>query len=91
MNQLAGYVINTTMICHFQKVLYGLKNTLCIWYTMILEFLQRLKFTKTDADYNIFVSYSKSTFILVYVDNFLIIDNDLEIINDLKNGLSKHF
>lgn len=42
-------------------------------------------------DYSIFVSYNKSKFIQVYMDNFLIISKDLNIINSLKNKLLKDF
>lgn len=42
-------------------------------------------------DYSVFVSYNKSIFILVYIDNLLIIGKNLNIINNLKNNLSKRF
>lgn len=56
-----------------------------------MEFLQGLGFTKTDADHSVFVSYDKSTFISLYVDNLLIIGEDLNIINGLKNKLLERF
>lgn len=46
---------------------------------------------KTDAGHSVFISYNKSTFILVYVDNLPIISKNLNIINGLKNILLKHF
>lgn len=42
-------------------------------------------------DYISFVSYDKSIFISVYVDNYLFISKDLKIINCLKNKLLEHF
>ncbi len=62
-----------------------------MWYALISEFLQRLRFTKTDADYSVFVSQDKSTFISVYVDDLLIIGEDFNIINGFKNKLSERF
>lgn len=56
-----------------------------------MEFLQGLGFTKTDADHSVFVSYDKSTFISLYVDDLLIIGKDLNIINGLKNKLLERF
>lgn len=50
-----------------------------------------LKFTKTNVDYSVFISYNKLMFILVYVDNLFIIGEDLNIINSFKNKLSKCF
>ncbi len=62
-----------------------------MWYALISEFLQGLKFTKTDADHSVFVSHDKSKFISVYVDDLIIIGEDFKIINGLKNKLSEHF
>lgn len=62
-----------------------------MWYVLILEFLQGLRFTKTDANYSVFVFHDKSTFISIYVDNLLIIGEDLNIINGFKNKLSRSF
>lgn len=42
---------------------------------------------KTNANHSVFISYNKSTFILVYIDNLFIMDEDLNIINSLKNKL----
>ena len=90
-NQPEGYVIDAALVCHLRKALYGLKQAPRVWYALISEFLQGLGFTKTDADHSVFVSYDKSTFISVYVDDLLIIGEDLNIINSLKNKLSKRF
>ena len=62
-----------------------------MWYALLLEFLKSLGFTKTDADHSVFVSYDKSTFIPVYVDDLLIIGEDLNIINGLKTKLLERF
>lgn len=51
----------------------------------------KVRIYKTDIDHSIFVSYDKLIFISVYMDNFLIIGDDLNIINELKNKISKHF
>ncbi len=90
-NQPEGYVIDAVLVCHLQKALYGLKHAPRVWYALISEFLQGLEFTKTDANHSVFVSHDKSTFVSVYVDNFHIIGDDLNIINGLKNKLSERF
>lgn len=84
-------MINILLVCYLQKVFYDLKQAFYIWYNLILEFLQRLAFTKTNVNYNIFVSYNKSPFISIYIDNLLIIGKDLNIINNLNNKLLKRF
>lgn len=46
---------------------------------------------KTNADHNAFMLYDKLRFILAYIDDHLIIRDDLIIINGLKNKLSDQF
>lgn len=62
-----------------------------MWYALISKFLQKLEFRKTDADYIVVVSCDKLMFILVYMNNFLIISKDLNIINGFKNKLLECF
>lgn len=91
MNQAEWYVINAVLVCHLWKALYDLKHASSVWYALISEFLQELEFTKTNADHSVFVFHDKSTFISVYVDNLIIISEDLNIINSIKNKLCKYF
>lgn len=86
-NQPEGYVIDAALVCQLLKALYGLKQA----PRVISEFLQALRFTKTDVDHSVFVSHDKSMFISVYVDNLFIIGKDLNFINGLKNKLSERF
>lgn len=51
----------------------------------------RAKITKINPDHDIFVFHNKSTFISVYVDNLLIIGENLIMINGFKNILSERF
>lgn len=46
---------------------------------------------KTNINYSIFVFYNKSIFILIYMNNFFIINKDLNIINSFKNKLCEYF
>lgn len=48
-----------------------------MWYALLSEFLQKLGFTKINADHSVFVSHIKSIFISVYVNDLLIIGEDL--------------
>ena len=84
-------MIDITLVCHLQKALYGLKQAPRVWYAMLLDILQELGFTKTDANHSVFISHDKSTFISVSVDDLFITSVDLNIINGLKNKLSEHF
>ncbi len=90
-NQPEGYLIDTVLVYHLRKALYGLKQALFVWYTLILEFLQKLGFAKTNSDHKVFLSYDKSTVIPVDMDDLLIIGEDLKIIKGLKNKVSDRF
>lgn len=46
---------------------------------------------KNNTNHSVFVFYNKATFILIYIDNLLIISEDLNIINAFKNKLFKYF
>lgn len=90
-NQPEQYVIDVTLVYHHQKALYGLKQAPFVWYALLSQFLQGLRFTKTDMDYSVFASYDKSTFISVYMDDLLIIGKEQNIINGLNNKLLEYF
>lgn len=62
-------------------------------YVVCLDFKvsKKLRFVKSNLDHGIFISLGKSKFISVLVNNFLVIDEDLNIINSFKNKLSKRF
>lgn len=83
--------MNIALVCHLQKALYSLKRVLYVYYGLISEFLQCLEFTKIDTDHSIFVSYNKSMFISIHIDELLIIGKDLNIINSFKNRLFDYF
>ena len=40
-------------VCHLKKSLYGLKKAPRAWYSRINNYLQRLGFTKSEADSNL--------------------------------------
>lgn len=57
------------------------------------QILTKLGFTQTKADYALFnrLEGHTTTFILVYVDDLLITENNLQNIIQLKKDLTKHF
>lgn len=84
-------MIEAALVFHFQKALNRLKQTLYMWYFLILEFFQKQRFTEIGVDHIVFVFNDKLIFISVYMNNFFDINNDLNIINALKNKLSEYF
>jgi hypothetical protein len=59
-------------VCKLKKVLYGLKQVLCVWYNILTNYLKTLGFTSLITNNYIFYD-KKETYIIVFVDNLLII------------------
>ena len=55
------------------KSLYGLKQAPHEWFKEINKFLKSIGFTASDADPNLYVKQEGNTFLLLYVDDMLLI------------------
>lgn len=69
----------TSRVCFFKKVLYGLKQALCIWYKIFWDFLKKLDCHKTGVDHGSFISANTTMFIAVYVDNLLFFGANIDL------------
>eukprot|EP00253_Pinus_taeda_P001900 PITA_01900 len=84
MKQLKGFAVNgkKEMVCKLKKSLYGLKQSPRMWYKKFDTFIQGLGFTRSKADH---CGYSKLIgdhviYLVLYVDDMLLVGNDKEII-----------
>ncbi|XP_016185986.1 uncharacterized protein LOC107627673 [Arachis ipaensis] len=70
---------NPHQLCKLQRSLYSLKKAPRAWFTKLSSTLQKFGFTSTQSDISLFTRFtsSPSTYILVYVDDILVI-RDLE-------------
>jgi hypothetical protein len=59
-------------VCKLKKALYSLKQASRVWYNTLTNYLKTLGFTSLTADNCIFYN-KKETYIVVFVDNLLII------------------
>jgi hypothetical protein len=82
-----------TLVCKLNKSLYGLKQAGRMWYFKIDETFKELGFKRSDADHSIYVRITGDTkvYIALYVDDLIVVCNDLEVLEDLKKGLSKRY
>jgi hypothetical protein len=78
-----------TRICKLNKALYGLKQSPRIWFQTLATFLISLGFQPITADPGVFAC--NGTYIIVYVDDLLIIGPNHSEIKDIKASLSKRF
>lgn len=69
--QPEGFTNSTDNVCLLLKALYRLKQLLRIWYATLTTYLELAGFTTLDANISVFVK--NETFIVVYVDDLLIV------------------
>ena len=76
------------------KSLYGLKQAPYVWFKTITSEFIKLGYRKCESDHGIWVKFGpngKRTFIILYVDDLLIMTEDDEELASLKRGLTPHF
>ena len=80
-------------VCKLSKSLYGLKQAGRSWYQMIDANLTDLGFERTSADVCIYHFQKDGVLMVValYVDDLLLLSNNLGALDDLKKKLGKRF
>lgn len=94
MRQPSGFERGGSLVCRLNKAIYGLKQASRKWNERFHDFITRLKFKRSEHD---FCLYTWSTmngivmYVLIYVDDILIIGNSKKAIDGLKQKLSTEF
>lgn len=90
-----GVKADPGLVCKLEKSLYGLKQAPKCWNEKFNVFLQSLGFSRSRHDYCLYFKMDTdkaSVLILIlYVDDVLVVGNNINRIMDLKTQLSKHF
>src|SRR5437762_1805402 len=76
------------------KSLYGLKQAPYVWFKTITSEFIKLGYRKCESDHGIWVKFGpnrKRTFIILYMDNLLIMTEDDEELASLKRRLTARF
>jgi len=71
------------------KTLYGLKQAPCLWYKTLHDLLMSLDFCWLDSDHSMFVW--NGVIIIIYVDDFLLVEKDKSAIQNVKQCLNDTF
>ena len=81
------------MVCKLQKSIYGLKKTSRQWYIKFDEVITAIVFNENVVDQYIYikVSGSKYIFLVLYVDDILLVTNDNDLLVEIKQLLFSHF
>ncbi|KAL0298824.1 UNVERIFIED_CONTAM: Retrovirus-related Pol polyprotein from transposon RE1 [Sesamum radiatum] len=80
-------------VSHLQRSIYGLKQASRSWNIRFNEVIRGYDFVKNDFDPCVYkkVSGSSVVFLVLYVDNILLIGNDIKMLGDKKAWLSTQF
>jgi len=79
--------------CHLKKALYGLKQAPRAWHTKLKMELENMSFQASETDPGLYIQRRKeiNVYILVYVDDILIVAKDLELVRDIKKTIMTTF
>ena len=81
------------MVCKLKKSIYGLKQTFRQWYLKFHEILITFGFKENLVDECIYlkINGSRICIIVLYVDDMLLASNNMRMIFETKQFLSKNF
>eukprot|EP00253_Pinus_taeda_P010888 PITA_10888 len=95
MKQPEGFAVKgkKELVCKLKKSLYGLKQSPRMWYEKFDTFIWGLGFTRSKADHCVYFKLigDRIIYLIFYVDDMMLVENDKEIIQDLKTQLSSKF
>jgi hypothetical protein len=82
--QPPGMEDGTGRVCRLVKSLYGLKQAPLVWYETMGHFLRtQLDYQQLDTDWAVFRSKTEKTYIMIYVDDIMVVSRDKEESNYL--------
>ena len=90
-----GFVLEgqTDKVCKLQRSIYGLKQASRSWNIRFDEVVKEFEFIKNEDEPCVYKKISESAiiFLVFYVDDILIIGNDIPNLQSVKTWLSKYF
>jgi hypothetical protein len=80
-------------VCKLHKSLYGLKQFPRAWNQKLNVFLKNIKFMRSDADFSVYVAQVKDVklFIVVYVNDLILVCNNKDKLLQVKEELFRKF
>jgi hypothetical protein len=95
MKQLEGFAVKgkKELVCKMKKTLYGLKQLPRMWYQKFDIDMLGLGFRRSKEDHCVYFKLigDHLIYLVLYVDNMLLIGNNKDIIQDVKTQLSYKF
>ncbi|KAL0453973.1 UNVERIFIED_CONTAM: hypothetical protein Slati_1375400 [Sesamum latifolium] len=80
-------------VYHLQRSIYGLKEAFRSWNTRFDEVIRGYDFIKNEHDPCVYkkISGSSVAYLVLYVDDILLVGNDVNVLGDSKAWLSTQF
>jgi hypothetical protein len=95
MKQHEGFVVKgkKELVCKLKRSLYGIKQSPRMWYQNFDTYIISLGFVRSKVDLCIYSKEEGGHFIYValYVDDMLLIGNNMEAIKEVKKKISSKF
>jgi hypothetical protein len=95
MKQPEGFVVKgkKELVCKLKKSLYGLKQSPRMWYQNFDTYILGLGFVRSRVDHCVYSKQVGNHFIYVvlYVDDMLLVGNNMDVIKEVKSQLSSKF
>ena len=81
------------LVCLLGKSIYGLRQSPRMWNENINLFLLKLGFIKSIKDNGLYILQKGAIFVwlALYVDDFFLFSNDINLLKKLKKAVSKHY
>ena len=81
------------LVCKLKKSLYGLKQSPRMWYQKFDTYMLQLDFVRSNSDHCVYVKRAGDQFVILtlYVDDMLLIGNNMKMVKSVKNLLAKKF
>ena len=81
------------LVCRLNKSIYGLKQAANNWYKELANFLLRQGLTRSRNDQSLFArsEAEEYTFILVWVDDIIVVTRSMTVVFDVKKALEATF
>jgi hypothetical protein len=79
--------------CHLTKSIYGLKQASRQWYIKFDENIRKFGFKENEEDNCIYAKFKneKFIFLVLYVDDILLVSTDVHLLLEIKSFLSSQF
>lgn len=90
-----GFACNKNQVCKLNKALYGLKQAARCWYEMLDQALRDKGFVSSAVDPCIYIldrgDVNKNVYIVLYVDDLILITACIKLMNEIKRYLMNRF